>query len=45
MCTLLVEMTHFNFRANLMSAIVANLSKKSWDKVANNCITSSGCID
>lgn len=33
MCTLLVEVTHFNFRVNLMSTIVAALSRKSWDKV------------
>lgn len=33
MCTLVTELTHFNFRVNLMSCIVARLSKKSWDKV------------
>lgn len=33
MCMLLVEATHFNFRVNLMSCIVAALSRKSWDKV------------
>lgn len=33
MCTLLVEVTHFNFRGNLMSSIVAFLSRKSWDHV------------
>ena len=33
LCTLLVEVTHFNFRINIMSAIVARLSKKSWDEV------------
>lgn len=38
MCTLLVEVTHFNFRVNLMNSIVANLSRKSWDKVrATSC--------
>ncbi|KAJ7940673.1 CBF/Mak21 family-domain-containing protein [Mycena leptocephala] len=30
MCTLVTEVTHFNFRVNLMSCIVARLSKKSW---------------
>jgi len=35
MCTLLVEATHFNFRVNLMSTVVARLSKKSWDKVCS----------
>jgi hypothetical protein len=33
MCTLLTEATHFNFRTNLINAIVMRLSKKSWDKV------------
>jgi len=33
LCALLVEVTHFNFRVNIMSAIVARLSKKSWDEV------------
>jgi len=33
LCTLLVEVTHFNFRVNIMSAVVARLSKKSWDEV------------
>lgn len=33
MCRLLVELTHFNFRVNLMTAIVSRLSKKSWDEV------------
>ncbi len=33
MCTLLVEVTHFNFRVNLLSSVVAALSRKSWDKV------------
>ena len=33
MCTLLVHASHFNFRTNLMSTIVATLSRKSWDKV------------
>lgn len=32
-CTLAEEVTHFNFRTNLMTCIVARLSKKSWDKV------------
>lgn len=33
MCTLATEVTHFNFRINLMTCIVARLSKKSWDQV------------
>ncbi|EPQ58153.1 nucleolar complex-associated protein 3 [Gloeophyllum trabeum ATCC 11539] len=38
MCTLLVEVTHFNFRMNLMNCIVARLSKKSWDKSSELCL-------
>nr|VWO98758.1 Tubulin beta chain (Beta-tubulin) [Ganoderma boninense] len=38
MCTLLVEVTHFNFRINLMSCIVAALSRKSWDKTSDLCL-------
>ncbi|CAA7271730.1 unnamed protein product [Cyclocybe aegerita] len=37
MCTLLTEVTHFNFRVNLMASIVARLSKKSWDKSSEQC--------
>ncbi|KAG6818144.1 hypothetical protein H0H87_000049 [Tephrocybe sp. NHM501043] len=38
MCTLLKEVTHFNFRTNLMSCIVARLSKKSWDVSSDLCL-------
>ncbi|PIL23912.1 hypothetical protein GSI_13663 [Ganoderma sinense ZZ0214-1] len=38
MCTLLVEVTHFNFRVNLMSCIVTTLSRKSWDKTSDLCL-------
>ncbi|KAI0374803.1 nucleolar complex-associated protein 3 [Pilatotrama ljubarskyi] len=38
MCTLLVEVTHFNFRVNLMSSIVAALSRKSWNKSSDLCL-------
>ncbi|KAI5986030.1 nucleolar complex-associated protein-domain-containing protein [Pisolithus orientalis] len=38
MCTLATEVTHFNFRANLMSCIVARLSKKSWDESSDLCL-------
>lgn len=34
MCTLLTEVTHFNFRVNLMGCIIARLSKRSWDEVS-----------
>ncbi|KAF8256421.1 nucleolar complex-associated protein-domain-containing protein [Lactarius quietus] len=40
LCTLFVEVTHFNFRVNIMSAIVARLSKKSWDEASNLCLDS-----
>ncbi|KAJ3546953.1 hypothetical protein NM688_g5457 [Phlebia brevispora] len=39
MCALLVEVTHFNFRVNLMSAVVSNLSRKSWDKSSDLCLS------
>ncbi|KAI0670464.1 nucleolar complex-associated protein 3 [Trametes maxima] len=38
MCTLLVEVTHFNFRVNLMSSIVTALSRKSWNKTSDLCL-------
>ncbi|KAG6854309.1 hypothetical protein C0991_008204 [Blastosporella zonata] len=38
MCTLLKEVTHFNFRVNLMSCIIARLSKKSWDTSSDLCL-------
>ncbi|KAG6911501.1 hypothetical protein DXG01_014575 [Tephrocybe rancida] len=38
MCTLLTEVTHFNFRINLMSCIIARLSKKSWDASSDLCL-------
>ncbi|KAJ6596856.1 nucleolar complex-associated protein-domain-containing protein [Mycena vulgaris] len=38
MCTLVTELTHFNFRVNVMSCIVARLSKKSWDKSSDQCL-------
>ncbi|KAI0321635.1 nucleolar complex-associated protein-domain-containing protein, partial [Amylostereum chailletii] len=38
MCTLLTEVTHFNFRVNLMGAIIARLSKRSWDETSDLCL-------
>ncbi|TFK42615.1 nucleolar complex-associated protein-domain-containing protein [Crucibulum laeve] len=38
MCTLLIEVTHFNFRVNLMTCIVTRLSRKSWDKSSDLCL-------
>ncbi|KAI0736984.1 nucleolar complex-associated protein 3 [Fomitopsis betulina] len=40
MCFLLVEVTHFNFRTNLMNCIVAYLSKKPWDTLSDLCLNS-----
>ncbi|KAI0302257.1 nucleolar complex-associated protein-domain-containing protein [Russula brevipes] len=40
LCTLLIEVTHFNFRVNIMSTIVARLSKRSWDEASNLCLDS-----
>ncbi|KAJ7632584.1 nucleolar complex-associated protein-domain-containing protein [Roridomyces roridus] len=37
-CTLLTELTHFNFRVNLMSCVIARLSKKSWDETSEQCL-------
>lgn len=34
MCTLLVELTHFNFRTNVISCIVDHLSRRSWDEAS-----------
>ncbi|KAF9246550.1 nucleolar complex-associated protein-domain-containing protein [Melanogaster broomeanus] len=38
MCTLASEVTHFNFRVNLMTCIVARLSKKTWDQSSDICL-------
>ncbi|KAG8927676.1 hypothetical protein FRC02_007929 [Tulasnella sp. 418] len=40
MCTLLTEATHFNFRANVMSAVVGRLSRRSWDSNSELCLNS-----
>ncbi|KAI6128632.1 nucleolar complex-associated protein-domain-containing protein [Pisolithus croceorrhizus] len=37
-CTLATGVTHFNFRVNLMSCIVARLSKRSWDESSDLCL-------
>ncbi|KAF5365756.1 hypothetical protein D9758_003308 [Tetrapyrgos nigripes] len=37
-CTLLTEVTHFNFRVNLMSCIVAQLSRKAWSAASDLCL-------
>ncbi|KDQ60856.1 hypothetical protein JAAARDRAFT_564699 [Jaapia argillacea MUCL 33604] len=38
MCTLLVEATHFNFRLNIMTCLVARLSRRSWDSISDVCL-------
>ncbi|KAH0830537.1 nucleolar complex-associated protein-domain-containing protein [Lanmaoa asiatica] len=38
MCTLASDVTHFNFRGNLMACIVARLSKKTWDESCGLCL-------
>ncbi|PFH54386.1 hypothetical protein AMATHDRAFT_72874 [Amanita thiersii Skay4041] len=37
-CTLLTDVTHFNFRVNLMACIVARLSRKSWNEASEMCL-------
>ncbi|KAJ3779350.1 nucleolar complex-associated protein-domain-containing protein [Lentinula raphanica] len=37
-CSLLVELSHFNFRVNLMGCVVAQLSKKSWNDTSQLCL-------
>ncbi|CAE6465326.1 unnamed protein product [Rhizoctonia solani] len=37
MCTLLTDITHFNFSSNIMATIVARLSKRSWDETSDLC--------
>ena len=44
-CRLLTELTHFNFRVNLMTAVVSRLSKKSWDEVGHHSALSTGCTN
>ncbi|KAG7092428.1 hypothetical protein E1B28_008784 [Marasmius oreades] len=39
-CTLLTELTHFNFRVNLMSCVVAQLSKRTRNESFDLCLTS-----
>ncbi|KAA1469484.1 nucleolar complex-associated protein 3 [Dentipellis sp. KUC8613] len=38
MCTLLTDVTHFNFRVNLMGVVVARLSRRSWDELSDLCL-------
>ncbi|KZT61823.1 nucleolar complex-associated protein 3 [Calocera cornea HHB12733] len=37
LCVLLTDLTHFNFRTNVMSVVVARISRKSWDANSELC--------
>ncbi|KZO99597.1 NOC3p-domain-containing protein, partial [Calocera viscosa TUFC12733] len=37
LCALLTDLTHFNFRTNVMSVVVARISRKSWDANSELC--------
>ncbi|KAL5511832.1 hypothetical protein ACEPAH_5050 [Sanghuangporus vaninii] len=37
-CRLLSDLTHFNFRVNLMIAIISRLSRKTWDEDSELCL-------
>ncbi|KAJ4487994.1 nucleolar complex-associated protein-domain-containing protein [Lentinula aciculospora] len=37
-CSLLAELSHFNFRVNLIGCVVAQLSRKSWSKTSQLCL-------
>ncbi|GAB5592285.1 hypothetical protein Unana1_07185 [Umbelopsis nana] len=37
MCQLLTNLTHFNFRLNLMTAIITKMSKVQWTKTSEVC--------
>ncbi|KIM29127.1 hypothetical protein M408DRAFT_16105 [Serendipita vermifera MAFF 305830] len=39
MNTLLRHLTHFNFRMNIMSTLVARLSRRSWDNTSEECLS------
>ncbi|KAF9947388.1 hypothetical protein BGZ72_010594 [Mortierella alpina] len=37
MCNLLTSVTHFNFRLNLMTALIARMSRRSWSELSETC--------
>ncbi|KAF9426955.1 hypothetical protein BGZ94_005726, partial [Podila epigama] len=37
MCNLLTSVTHFNFRLNLMTALIARMSRRRWSEVSQTC--------
>ncbi|KAG0209554.1 hypothetical protein BGX28_010252 [Mortierella sp. GBA30] len=37
MCNLLTSVTHFNFRLNLMTALIARMSRRYWSELSETC--------
>ncbi|KAG0220566.1 nucleolar complex-associated protein-domain-containing protein [Mortierella sp. GBAus27b] len=37
MCNLLTSITHFNFRLNLMTALIARMSRRVWTELSETC--------
>ncbi|KAG0038581.1 hypothetical protein BGZ82_011547 [Podila clonocystis] len=37
MCNLLTGVTHFNFRLNLMTALIARMSRRKWSELSETC--------
>ncbi|KAG0380681.1 hypothetical protein BGX24_006208 [Mortierella sp. AD032] len=37
MCNLLTSVTHFNFRLNLMTALIARMSRRHWSELSETC--------
>ncbi|KAG0047182.1 hypothetical protein BGZ83_007730 [Gryganskiella cystojenkinii] len=37
MCNLLTSVTHFNFRLNLMTALIARMSRRRWSELSETC--------
>ncbi|KAF9980341.1 hypothetical protein BGZ65_005212, partial [Modicella reniformis] len=37
MCNLLTSLTHFNFRLNLMTALIARMSRRHWSELSETC--------
>ncbi|KIL69716.1 hypothetical protein M378DRAFT_7539 [Amanita muscaria Koide BX008] len=44
MCSLLADVTHFNFRANLMACVVGQLSRRSWTKISDLCLNTINSV-
>ncbi|KAF9918548.1 hypothetical protein BX616_007991 [Lobosporangium transversale] len=37
MCNLLTSLTHFNFRLNLMTALIVRMSRRHWSELSETC--------